>query len=373
MAASREAKVGVFVLAGLVIAGIVVFLIGDERRIFERHVTYSVVFRNVQGLKPGAPIRMGGIDIGTVRSVGYGQDPKDDRLYVDLNVVRAESVRIREDAVAAVANKGLLGDKMIEVKGGTPSRPSLPPGATIASEEEADFGNLMSQVGAMAHKAGQILENLETTTKGLADEKLREDVHGTVRAAHTILKQIAEGDGYVHRLLADSREADRVSNTLANFDRTSAELTKTIVEARKVMERVNQGPGFAHEVLYGESGKQALAQFGSAAGEVATTLKGIREGDGLAHAALYGGKGPAQDLVGNLNAMSDDLRQIVADVRKGKGTVGALLVDPSIYEDMKMVLGNVGRNDVLRALVRYSIKQDEKRPEVRVTSGTANQ
>jgi phospholipid/cholesterol/gamma-HCH transport system substrate-binding protein len=33
---------------------------------------------------------------------------------------------------------------------------------------------------------------------------------------------------------------------------------------------------------------------------------------------------------------------------------------------MKLLLGNVERNDVLRALVRYSIRQDEKRPEVKV-------
>jgi phospholipid/cholesterol/gamma-HCH transport system substrate-binding protein len=47
-------------------------------------------------------------------------------------------------------------------------------------------------------------------------------------------------------------------------------------------------------------------------------------------------------------------------VRAGKGTVGALLVDPSVYEDLKMVLGNVERNRALRALVRYSIKKDEE-------------
>lgn len=371
MAASREAKVGVFVLAGLVIAGLVVFLIGDERRLFERQATYHAVFHDVQGLKSGAPIRMGGIDIGTVGRVGYGDNPSDVRLYVDLNIVRSEAVRIREDAVAVIANKGLLGDKMVEVRGGSPARDPLPPDSTIASEEDADFGNLMSQVGAMAQKAGQILTHLEATTKNLADEQLQDDVRGSVRAAHVILKHVAEGDGYVNRLLADRREADRLSSTLSNFDRASSELTKTIAEARQVMARVNKGPGFAHEVVYGKSGQQALSQLGEAAGEVATTLKGIREGDGLARAALYGGEGPGQDLVGNLTAMSDDLRQIVADVRGGKGTIGGLLVDPTIYEDMKMVLGNVGRNDVLRALVRYSIKQDEQRPTVRVKGPSA--
>lgn len=372
MAATREAKVGVFVLVGLIVTGFVVFLIGDERRLFERQVGFSAVFHDVQGLKPGAPIRMGGIDIGTVGRIAYGDDPNDDRLYVDLKIVRAEAIRIREDAVALIANKGLLGDKMLEVRGGTSSRPPLKEGSTLASEEEAGIGNLMTQVGSMAQKAGEILNNLEVATKGIADEELQENVRGSVRAMHTILKHVAEGDGYAHRLLADPREADRLSSTLANFDRTSAELTKTVAEARRAMEQVNRGPGLAHEVLYGKQGGQAIAKIGEAASEVTATLKGIREGDGLAHAALYGGEGPAQELIANLSATSGDLRKIMADVRGGKGTLGALLVDPSIYEDMKMMLGNVGRNDVLRALVRYSIKQDEKRPEVRIAGPSSS-
>ena len=60
--------------------------------------------------------------------------------------------------------------------------------------------------------------------------------------------------------------------------------------------------------------------------------------------------------------MSDDLRVVVANVRQGKGTIGGLLVDPSIYEDLKAIVGNVERNQVLRALVRYSIKEGEQRP-----------
>jgi phospholipid/cholesterol/gamma-HCH transport system substrate-binding protein len=62
----------------------------------------------------------------------------------------------------------------------------------------------------------------------------------------------------------------------------------------------------------------------------------------------------------NLSTMSDDLRDIVANVKAGRGTIGALLVDPSVYEDLKSLVGNVERNQVLRALVRYSIKQNEE-------------
>ena len=144
-----------------------------------------------------------------------------------------------------------------------------------------------------------------------------------------------------------------------------------MVEAQKTVARVNQGPGFAHELFYGERGSDAIANFGGVSAELATTLRGIREGNGLAHSILYGGDDPSRQVSANLGAITNDLKQIMADLRAGKGTLGALLVDPSIYEDVKSVLGNVQRNDALRALVRYSIKQDEKRPQVRVSEQPA--
>jgi phospholipid/cholesterol/gamma-HCH transport system substrate-binding protein len=218
----------------------------------------------------------------------------------------------------------------------------------------------------MTQRAQQILQNLETATRTLSEPELQQDLRGSLHSVNLILKQAAEGGGYLHRFLADPAEGERVSRLVASTDRAASELEQTLAEARKAFARVNEGPGFAHDVFYGERGSEALANFGGAAGEVAATLKGIREGNGLAHAMLYGGPegGGANRVADNLGAMTDDLRQIVADMRAGKGTIGALLVDPSIYEDAKRVLGNVERNDALRALVRYSIKQDEKRPEV---------
>jgi phospholipid/cholesterol/gamma-HCH transport system substrate-binding protein len=209
------------------------------------------------------------------------------------------------------------------------------------------------------------LGNLEKASKGFADDALQDDVRSSARSVNIILKQVAEGDGYAHRLLADPSEAQRLSHAITNFDRTSSELVATVTELRQVIARVNQGPGFAHDLVYSQEGTHTLSNFGNAAGEVATTLKGVREGNGLARGLIYGDS-EQQQIIGNLNAISRDLKDVVANVKAGKGTVGALLVDPSVYEDMKMVLGNVERNDVLRALVRYSIKQDEKKPQVEI-------
>jgi type VI secretion system secreted protein VgrG len=74
----------------------------------------------VLGLKPGSMVRMGGIDIGSVSSVGHGDDVKEHTIYVTLAIARGEAGRVHEDTIAKVVNKGLLGDKMVELVGGDP-------------------------------------------------------------------------------------------------------------------------------------------------------------------------------------------------------------------------------------------------------------
>ena len=357
-------KVGIFVLAGLVLAGLVVFLIGDERRLFASSVDFHTKFADVQGLKSGAPIRMGGIDIGHVSEVGYGKDPGDTTVYVTVSIVRSEASRIKTDSVARIITKGLLGDKMLEItKGSSPT--ALPPGGDVVGEEPDD---MMVKVNSMAAKAEGALDNVKRATDTLADDKLQKDLKSSVSSLNVVLSQVAQGEGYPHRFLTDKEEADRISRTLANLDRATSELELTLRDVRGVVGRVKSGPGFAHDVLYGDGPQKQVEQFGNAAEEVALTLKGVRESDSLAHDVVYGGKGDGAETLANVNAITADLRTIVANVKAGKGTVGALLVDPSIYEDMKLVLGNVQRNDVLRALVRYSIKQDEKKPAVELTA-----
>ncbi|HRI67304.1 MAG TPA: MlaD family protein [Polyangium sp.] len=360
---SRDIKVGLFVLAGLLFSALVIFLIGDERRFFSSSIPIHTTFTDVQGLKPGAPVRMGGIDVGTVKKVGYKKGSTDNTIYVELDIVKDEAARIRKDSIARVAAKGLLGDKMVEITKGL-SPETVAPGGEIRGEEPTD---LMGIAQGMTSKANDALGNISKMSASLADERLHQDIRGSAAAINKVLGDVANGEGYPHKFLTDKEEAERISHTLKNLDHASTELSLTLAELRGVVTRVKSGPGFAHDMIYGDGPQKEIAQFGAAAGEVATTLKGIRESDSFVHDALYGGKGNGAEALANVTALTGDLRAIVADMRKGKGTVGALLVDPSIYEDVKTMVGNVSRNDVLRALVRYSIRQDEKRPTVDVT------
>jgi len=352
-----DIKVGTFVLFGLLLATLVIFLLGETRRVFEKSNTYQLSFRDIAGLKKGAPVQMGGMLVGHVKSIAYAKDPKDPNILVDIEVVAEAAPRVRADSVASITNKGFLGDKMLLITQGK-SPDVVAPGATIPSEEPGDF---IKELGEMKGDARSTMSDVKRVAKELADERLHADLRAAVKKVDTILGQVSEGDGYAHRLLADPEEAKRIARTIDNLDRSAAELAGTLHEFRLIAEQVRTGPGFAHDVIYGDGVKKPVEQVGLAAEELALAVRDVRAGSGVAHDILFGGKpSVVDDALGNVAAITGDFREIVRGMKQGKGTLGALLVDPSVYEDVKRLVGNVERNAVLRSLVRYSIQQNDR-------------
>lgn len=365
---TREKRVGIFVALGLVIVTITVFLIGQNRKFWDRKVRFQAVYGAVSGLKAGAPVSMGGVDVGVVSDVSYAPEAVDTRIYVTFDVVRDQAERIRADVleadgktikypgtVARIVNKGLLGDKMVELSLADPRAPVLAPPGPIKSADPMDLNAYVAKFDAIAQKADAVLGNLEEATAAFKDKQFADDLRGTVGSLHDILDGVAHKDGAAHRLIFDPAEADKIDRILGNLDHSTARLDAVLADTQDMTHQVKSGPGLAHALLY--DGELSANAAGSLA-EVHKDLEQIRTGNGLAHALLYG-DADSQHLMKNVDAMSDDLRQIVANLKAGKGTIGALLVDPSIYEDVKSLVGNVERNQVLRALVRYSIKQDD--------------
>jgi phospholipid/cholesterol/gamma-HCH transport system substrate-binding protein len=244
---------------------------------------------------------------------------------------------------------------MIELTIADMRAPLLDAPGPLRTDEPMDLNAYVAKFDAIAKKADNILTNVEQGTNALKDPQFTDDLKGTVKNLREISDGIAHGDGAAHRLLYDKAEADRIDRILGNTERSTARLDAVLADTQDVTHQVKTGPGIAHALLYdGEMSANAAGSLD----EIHKDLAQIRTGNGLAHALLYG-DADSQHLMKNVDAMSDDLRTIVANLRAGKGTLGALLVDPSIYEDIKSLVGNVERNQVLRAHVRYSIKEDE--------------
>ena len=152
---SRSIKVGIFVLAGILLAGVATFLIGDTEQLWNSKVEYQAAFDDVAGLKPGSPISMGGVDIGRVGPVAHAPDVTDRRIYVKLEVSKSESVRVLTDTKAQILGKGLLGDKMVDLSTGGKGA-LMPPGGMLPTSEPIDF---TSTLGILANKADHAITN----------------------------------------------------------------------------------------------------------------------------------------------------------------------------------------------------------------------
>jgi phospholipid/cholesterol/gamma-HCH transport system substrate-binding protein len=362
VAVKREIKVGVFVLCGLIVAGIIIFLVGDERGVFNRHIELHTHFTDIAGLKPGAPVRMGGVDVGAVKSVGFSKDAKDRELHVVFTVDASAQSRVRDDSVVSITNKGLLGDKMLEISQGSEGRPAIPAGGEIASKAPDDFGKYITKASEVLDLTNDVLKNVKAATGTFSDEKVAADLKASLVATRKLLEDAAASDGFVHRLLTDPKMADHLDDAFVSGAKAGRQFEHVAGDVRGLLAQAKTGPGFLHALLYSKDGEALVANFARTSDELTATIKEVRTGKGFLHEFIYGESGGVMQK--DLAAMVADLRQIIADVRAGKGTIGALLVDPSIYEDLKTVLGNVDRNQVLRALVRYTIKQDEGKPGV---------
>jgi len=336
-----------------------VFLIGENRRSWDAKNHYTARFKDVAGLKPGSPVRLGGVDVGAVTKVEHHTEKKDALVYVTLSVAKSEAVRVKPDTKAKIVGKGLLGDKMVVLDGGDPEAEPQDDGKFIDSElEPKDLGKTIDRLDDISKKADLTMEAVKKTSESLADPQLAEDLKGSVHSLRIILDGIANKDGAAHKLIFDPEEGKRIDRILTNLEATST-------NARAVSERAKNGPGLVHTLVYDD--ELANGTTGTMV-ELHNSLKALRTGNGIGHTIVYGDDaGSSQHVMSNMSAMSDDLRDIVADMKKGRGTIGALLVDPTVYEDIKSLVGNVERNQVLRALVRYSIKQSEEKPHATVT------
>ena len=135
-----------------------------------------------------------------------------------------------------------------------------------------------------------------------------------------------------------------------------------------IVREVQRGDGLAHALIYEEDGKLALREAEKALQEAGQILEDVRTKKGLANTLIYDeDKG---DFIANLNEVSADVKKVSADIQKivaeidrGEGTVGALIKDPTVYEDLKTILGNTKRNTALKALIRLNLQEEDKRAE----------
>ena len=128
--ARLELTVGVFVLIGIGCLTYLAVHLG-KMEVFGKGYRVSARFDNISGLKAGAAVEVAGVEVGRVESIQVTPDNQAS-LTLSLN----SDIILKEDAIASIRTKGIIGDKYIKLSPGY-SEKTIPPGGKIRDTESA--------------------------------------------------------------------------------------------------------------------------------------------------------------------------------------------------------------------------------------------
>lgn len=341
-----EIKVGILVTVclGLLIGFIVI--LGDFS-LAEGKALYVDVPTSA-GLKSGAPIKVAGVSAGKVESVAYLGGALDEAT--GRRVVVRVTLRIRpdmfptlhEDAAVYITSQGLLGEKYVEIVPGTPTKPGLQEGAYITGRPPAQLELMASKVEALlgtmttllndnrAHLT-ELIKNTNKTVKSFQGASA--EVEGFIKRSTTKLDGVIDGITVMEK---DGRKLLAGLNTAIGDGR---EIKGAISETRQVtrMVRTDAGPILkgVRSMVKGLKGTVAkFSALGDSAQKVATRIDANI--DPLLKRA-YG-------AIDGIDAILGDIKAMTKNLRLGKGTIGALISDKEMYEDVREMVKDLKRH-----------------------------
>ncbi|MBI4424595.1 MAG: MCE family protein [Elusimicrobia bacterium] len=250
---STEAKVGAFIIAGLVFMGVAIFLLGDFT--FERRYQVYVLFSDVAGLSEKAPVKLSGVEVGKVRRIELAGDK--------AKVVAALSreVTVYKDAVFSIGSTGIIGSKFLQIEQGSPAAGPLPPESQVIGEDPVSIEKALT-------KALASLQGLLGDLSGPPGQQglLAKNVNATVSNVRSLTATLDE-------MLADAKPA--VTRSLKRMDEITAKLDAVLAKTDQMMAAINQSKGPVGALLHDEAMKKDIQQTVANVREAAGTAKDV--------------------------------------------------------------------------------------------------
>jgi len=121
-----ELKIGVLMIVAVGIAGVLIFSLTGSRGFFWQRYTLKTRFAAVPGLTPGSPVRVAGVELGTVRGIELGGEQVD----ITFEVNKSVRDRITDQSVATLGSVSLLGQAAVDITPSTKGTP-IPDGGSV--------------------------------------------------------------------------------------------------------------------------------------------------------------------------------------------------------------------------------------------------
>jgi len=261
--ATDNAKLGIFVMAGVLFLIVTLYMIGKNRNLFGSTFTLRASVNNVNGLVPGNNVRFKGIDVGTVKSITLHDDSS---IYVTLTIDEKMKPYIKQNALASISTDGLMGNKILNINSQTGDARPVEEGSLLQSRKPVETDEMLRTLNVTNNNLERITDNLQQITSKLnssrslwnllADSMITKDLKLAVRDfrragantadltgnAKNLVSRYDQGDGLVETVFTDTSLSRRLDHSLIRIQRASENLDAVISELK-------QGEGTAGLIL----------------------------------------------------------------------------------------------------------------------------
>jgi phospholipid/cholesterol/gamma-HCH transport system substrate-binding protein len=286
---TNNIKLGVFVLSGLILMILALFIIGKNKNLFGNEFILKVQFANLNGLTEGNNVLFSGLQAGTVKEIELLNDST---IEVTMQINSKVKAFIPKNAVAAVGTEGLMGNKVVNI---TPVK---------GKSEKVTEGDVL-QAKNMANM-DEIIEKLSQTNNNVAS--ISEVLKGTV---------LRIDSSAILKLINDESIGRNLTASLKNIYLATSQANEMTSDLHRLVNDIKKGKGTAGLLL-------------------TDTLMAITLKDALVQ--IKSASTHANNMTIQMNEVATELNN---DLNHGKGPINTLLKDGSVSENLRLTLKNL--------------------------------
>ena len=258
----------------IVVAGIAAFYIGfnflKSKSLFNKTNTYYAYFPHSGGLKTGTQITVNGVKVGSVEAV----DLEEKSAKIKITMECSDDFKFSKNSVAELYNS-LLGGAGLQIIPAFDNAPIAVSGDVLEARVQEDMlASISSSIKPTQDKLNRLLGQADTTLTGV-NSVLDAKTTNNLKIAIAELRNLNQASVNLNKMLVANQA--NLNATLSNANKITTDLSKV-------------------------SGQLSEAELNKVIANAQTTLN-------------------------NLNTL-------LAEVEGGKGTIGKLLKDETLYKDL---------------------------------------
>jgi phospholipid/cholesterol/gamma-HCH transport system substrate-binding protein len=311
-----ELKIGLISIVALGLAMFLIFLLGSAGGFFWQRYSLKVLFDDVAGLKAGAPVRIAGVDVGSVATLNFVND----RVEVVVEIADEHRSRVTTGSRATLGSVSLLGEGAVDVTASSEGTPIPEWGYIPTGREAASINDVAAEAADGITEATNLLKDIRsgrgTIGKLFTDESLYRDLNALVASAERVASNVEQGRGTLGRL--------------TNDDALYKEMNASVRDLNAITARIRNGEGSLGKFLNDPAFANSLT--GTTQNVEAVTAK-LNRGEGTMGKLLN-----ETVLYDRLNATVQQLERFTNSLNQGQGTVGQLLNDKQLYENINQTV-----------------------------------